>query len=149
MISATLGYFFATIFITLCITIWAARRNTGRASFYAAEGKITGTQNGFAIAGDYMSAGTVLGIVGLYSMVGVDVSLYFIAPMGGLCLGLALLVSPLRRLGRFTLGDVVQARLNDSRMRLVDRKSTRLNSSHVKISYAVFCLKKKKRRKVA
>src|SRR5690606_22224214 len=60
-----------------------------------------------------------LGIVGLYSMVGVDVSLYFIAPMGGLCLGLALLVSPLRRLGRFTLGDVVQARLNDSRMRLV------------------------------
>jgi cation/acetate symporter len=119
MISASIGYFFATILVTLGITVWAASRNTGRASFYAAEGKITGTQNGFAIAGDYMSAGTVLGIVGLYSLIGVDVSLYFIAPMGGLCLGLALLVTPLRRLGRFTLGDVVQARLDDPRMRLV------------------------------
>jgi cation/acetate symporter len=119
VISASIGYFLATVVITLLITVWAARRNTGRGSYYAADGRITGTQNGFAIAGDFMSAGTVLGIVGLYFLVGVDVSIYFIAPMAGLCLGLALLVGPLRRLGRFTLGDVVQARLHDPRIRLV------------------------------
>jgi cation/acetate symporter len=119
MISASIGYFFATIAITLGITIWAARRNTGRASYYVAEGRITGTQNGFAIAGDYMSAGTILGIVGLYTLIGVDVSLYFIAPLAGLCIGLAVLVGPLRRLGRYTLGDVVQSRLGDPRTRMV------------------------------
>lgn len=119
MISASIGYFFVTIAVTLGITFWAARRNTGRASFYAAEGRITGTQNGFAIAGDYMSAGTILGIVGLYTMIGVDVSLYFIAPLGGLCLGLAILVGPLRRMGKYTLGDVVQSRLKEPRTRVV------------------------------
>ena len=119
MISASIGYFFVTIAITLGITFWAARRNTGKASFYAAEGKIGGTQNGFAIAGDYMSAGTILGIVGLYTLVGVDVSLYFIAPLGGLCLGLAILVGPLRRMGKYTLGDVVQSRLQNPRTRVV------------------------------
>ena len=119
MISASIGYFFVTIAITLGITFWAARRNTGKASFYAAEGKIGGTQNGFAIAGDYMSAGTILGIVGLYTLVGVDVSLYFIAPLGGLCLGLANLVGPLRRMGKYTLGDVVQSRLQNPRTRVV------------------------------
>lgn len=117
--SASIGYFFVTIAITLAITFWAARRNTGRASFYAAEGRISGTQNGFAIAGDYMSAGTILGIVGLYTLVGVDVSLYFIAPLGGLCLGLAILVGPLRRMGKYTLGDVVQSRLKNPRTRVV------------------------------
>ncbi|MEA3299844.1 MAG: cation acetate symporter [Pseudomonadota bacterium] len=119
MISASIGYFFVTIAVTLGITFWAARRNTGKASFYAAEGKIGGTQNGFAIAGDYMSAGTILGIVGLYTLVGVDVSLYFIAPLGGLCLGLAILVGPLRRMGKYTLGDVVQSRLQNPRTRVV------------------------------
>jgi cation/acetate symporter len=119
MISASIGYFFATIAVTLGITIWAASRNTGRDSYYVAEGRITGTQNGFAIAGDYMSAGTILGIVGLYTLIGVDVSLYFIAPMAGLCIGLAVLVGPLRRMGRYTLGDVVQSRLQDPRTRMV------------------------------
>lgn len=119
MLSASISYFFITIAITLAITLWAAGRNTGKAAFYAAEGKITGTQNGFAIAGDYMSAGTILGIVGLYTLIGVDVSLYFIAPLGGLCLGLAILVGPLRRMGKFTLGDVVQGRLKAPRSRVI------------------------------
>ncbi|MFA7555412.1 MAG: cation acetate symporter [Spongiibacteraceae bacterium] len=119
MLSASISYFFITIAITLGITFWAASRNTGRSSFYAAEGKITGNQNGFAIAGDYMSAGTILGIVGLYTVAGTDVALYFIAPMGGLCIALAILVGPLRRMGKFTLGDVVQSRLKEPRTRVV------------------------------
>mgnify|MGYP001617645676 CR=1 FL=1 len=119
MISAAIGWFFGTIVVTMLITVWAASRNSGRASYYAAGGRINGVQNGMAIAGDYMSAGTVLGIVGLYFLVGVDVALYFIAPLAGLALSLAVLVGPLRRLGRYTLGDVVEARLQDPRMRVV------------------------------
>lgn len=119
MLSTSIGYFFVTVLVTLGITFWAASRNTGKASFYAAEGKITGTQNGFAIAGDYMSAGTILGIVGLYTVAGTDVALYFIAPMGGLCIALAILVGPLRRMGKFTLGDVLQSRLKEQRTRVV------------------------------
>lgn len=119
MMGASIGYFLVTILVTVAITAWAARRSRGKASFYAAEGRITGTQNGFAIAGDYLSAGTILGVVGLYSFIGIDVSLYYIAPLAGLCLGLALLVGPLRRMGRFTLGDVLETRLDDRRIRVI------------------------------
>lgn len=119
MIPSSIIYFFITIAITLGITVWAARRSSSKEALYTASSGISGNKNGLAIAGDFMSAGTVLGIVGLYFMVGVDVSLYFIAPIAGLGLGLALIVGPLRRFGRFTLGDVVELRLNDSRMRIV------------------------------
>ena len=119
MIPSSILYFFGTIAITLVITWWAAKRSSSKEALYAASSSISGNQNGLAIAGDFMSAGTVLGIVGLYFMVGVDVSLYFIAPIAGLGLGLALIVGPLRRFGRFTLGDVVAERLNDPRMRVV------------------------------
>ena len=124
MISSSIIYFFATVAITLLITWWAARRSSSKEALYTASSGISGNQNGLAIAGDFMSAGTVLGIVGLYFLVGVDVSLYFIAPIAGLCIGLALIVGPLRRFGRFTLGDVVEARLKDSRMRVVLGAST-------------------------
>src|SRR3546814_13194671 len=52
-----LVYFFATVAATIAITFWAARRNSGRASYYAAEGRISAPQNGLAIAGDFLSAG--------------------------------------------------------------------------------------------
>ena len=78
MIPSSILYFFGTIAITLVITWWAAKRSSSKEALYAASSSISGNQNGLAIAGDFMSAGTVLGIVGLYFMVGVDVSLYFI-----------------------------------------------------------------------
>ena len=56
--------FFVFVVVTLGITYWAARRTTPRAQFYTAGGGITGFQNGLAIAGDYMSAASFLGIVG-------------------------------------------------------------------------------------
>lgn len=112
-------YFLATVAVTVVITYFAARRNTGRASYYAAEGKISAPQNGLAIAGDFLSAGTVLGIVGLFFAVGMDAAPYLITPLAGLFLMLSLIVGPLRRLGRFTLGDVVTHRLGDPRMRVV------------------------------
>src|SRR3546814_16657444 len=120
-----LVYFFATVAVTIAITFWAARRNSGRASYYAAEGRISAPQNGLAIAGDFLSAGTVLGIVGLFFAVGMDAAHYLITPIAGLVLLLALIVGPLRKLGRYTLGDVVTPRLAHPRVMVVvgDRQS--------------------------
>jgi cation/acetate symporter len=116
--SSSIGYFLATIAVTLVITAWAAQRSKGRASFYAASSRISGTQNGFALAGDFMSSTTILGIIGLYFLSGADTAIYFIAPPAGLSLILILIAGPLRRLGRYTLGDVVLTRLNDPRMKV-------------------------------
>ncbi|MEI9965575.1 MAG: hypothetical protein WDM92_13815 [Caulobacteraceae bacterium] len=116
--------FLATVAVTLVITAWAARRGQDRASMYAASSAITGGQNGLAIAGDFMSATTVLGVVGLYFGGGVDTMIYFIAPLAAMCLILLWVAGPLRRLGRFTLGDVLVARLSDSRMRVFSGVST-------------------------
>lgn len=118
MTAISIGDFVCVVLVTLAITAWAARRSEGRASFYAASSRITGWQNGLAIAGDYLSAGTVLGAVGLYSLVGVDLALYLATPIAGMCLAMLLLVNPLRRLGRYTLGDVLNAKLPDPRTRL-------------------------------
>ena len=112
-------YFLLTIAITVAITFWAARRNRGRAAFYAAEGRITAPQNGLAIAGDFLSAGTIFGIVGLFFGFGLDATPYMIGPLVGLLLMLAVIVRPLRRLGKYTLGDVITHRWPQSRGRTV------------------------------
>jgi cation/acetate symporter len=118
MTAISLGYFLSVVLLTLLITLWAAKRSSGRASFYAASSQIAGWQNGFAIAGDYLSAGTVLGAVGLYSLIGVDLALYLATPVAGMCLMMVLIVSPLRRFGRYTLGDVLGTKLPHPRTRL-------------------------------
>ncbi|NTW81421.1 MAG: cation acetate symporter, partial [Geobacteraceae bacterium] len=72
----TLSMFAVIIGITLGVVIWAARQTKTAADFYAAGGGITGTQNGWAIAGDYMSAASFLGISGLISLYGYDGFMY-------------------------------------------------------------------------
>ena len=72
----TLSMFAVIISITLAVVVWAARRTKTAADFYAAGGGITGTQNGWAIAGDYMSAASFLGISGLISLYGYDGFMY-------------------------------------------------------------------------
>ncbi len=116
--------FLATVVATLAITAWAARRGSDRASMYAASARITGGQNGLAIAGDFMSATTVLGVAGLYFVGGVDTMIYFIAPLAAMCLILLWIAGPLRRLGRYTLGDVLVARLQNRSMRVFSGVST-------------------------
>jgi cation/acetate symporter len=116
--------FIATVIATLLITAWAGRRTRQRADFYAAGSRITGTQNGLAIAGDFMSATTVLGLGGLYFTSGWDTAIYYLAPLAGLCLMLLLMAGPLRRLGRFTLGDVMTSTLKDERLRVFAGLST-------------------------
>lgn len=104
--------FLGVIAISLAITYWAARRSHTRSQLYAAGGKITAWQNGFAIAGDLLSAATVLGGVGMFFMSGYDTNIYFFASMAGFLLMLGLVAGPLRKLGRFTFADVTAVRLS-------------------------------------
>ena len=69
------------IALTLAITYWASKQSTGSAAYFAAGRRIMGWQNGFAIAGDFMSAASFLGVVGLISLFGVD---GFVFAWGGL-----------------------------------------------------------------
>ncbi|HJS73998.1 MAG TPA: cation acetate symporter [Vicinamibacteria bacterium] len=104
--------------VTLAITWWAARHTKSTRDFYAAGGRITGFQNGLAIAGDFMSAATFLGITGLTYLAGLDATIYVLAPMVGFCLLLMLMVEPFRRLGRFTVSDVAAHRFETKSVRV-------------------------------
>ena len=124
MISIPILCFLVTVGLTLVITAWSARRGTSKASMYAASSSITGGQNGLAIGGDFMSATTVLGVVGLYFAGGVDTMIYNLAPLAAMCLILLWIAGPLRRLGRYTLGDVLVARMGSPAMRAFSGVST-------------------------
>ncbi len=96
---------------TLGITYWAARRTKTTKDFYAAGGSITGLQNGLAIAGDYMSAASFLGITGLVFVSGFDGLIYSIGFLVGWPVILFLLAERLRNLGKYTFADAVSFRL--------------------------------------
>jgi len=110
-------FFLITVVLTIVITVWAARRVKGLGEFYAAGRRIPGWQNGLAIAGDFLSAATFLGIVGLVTTRGFDAIIYILAPLAGLALILVAFAEPLRRLGRYTLADVVAVRLGGRSIR--------------------------------
>src|SRR5499427_7730698 len=111
-------FFFAFIAITLGITYWAARRTRTTEDFFAAARSITPGQNGFALAGDYMSAASFLGIAGLVSTTGFDGLIYSTGWLVGWPVVLFLVAEPLRNLGRFTFADVVAARMRETPVRL-------------------------------
>ena len=111
-------FFFAFIAITLGITYWAARRTRTTEDFYAAARSITPGQNGFALAGDYMSAASFLGIAGLVSTTGFDGLIYSTGWLVGWPVVLFLIAEPLRNLGKYTFADVVAARLRQTPVRI-------------------------------
>jgi cation/acetate symporter len=117
-------WFLVTTAFTLVITLWASRRARDRAAMYAASSSLTSTQNGLAIAGDFMSANTFLGMVALYAESGIDSAIYYCTPLVGFALMVRYLAGPLRRLGRYTLGDVIQTRFPLPRMRRLIGVST-------------------------
>jgi cation/acetate symporter len=120
-----IAFFLVTVAITLVITYFASRKSKSRADMYAAGGKLTGGQNGLAISGDFMSATTFLGMTGYFFDTGVDPpAIYYLTPLVGLCLMLLLLAAPLRRAGKFTLGDVMSNRLQSDKLRLFAGVST-------------------------
>jgi cation/acetate symporter len=112
-----IGMFVAFVAATLAITRWAARRNHSVADHYAAGGKITAMQNGWAIAGDYMSAASLLGISALVFTSGYDGLIYSIGFLASWPIILFLIAEPLRNLGRYTLADVLSYRLRQRPIR--------------------------------
>src|SRR5215207_1340227 len=107
-----LSIFAIVVLITLAITYWASRRLTGAVQFYAAGREITGPQNGFAIAGDYMSAASFLGIAGLIFLFGFDGFLYSVGFLVAFLTVLFLLAERMRNAGKYTMADVLTFRLN-------------------------------------
>jgi len=105
------------VLLTLGITYWAARRTRSAADFYTAGGGITGFQNGLAIAGDYMSAATLLGLSSMVFMRGYDGFVYTISFFVGWPVILFLLAERLRNLGRFTFADIASYRLHQESIR--------------------------------
>ena len=113
-----IAFFGGFILLTLAITYWAARRTSTTEHFYAAGRTVTAGQNGFALAGDYMSAASFLGIAGLVSTSGFDGLIYSTGWLVGWPVVLFLIAEPLRNLGRYTFADVVAARLNPVPVRI-------------------------------
>src|SRR3712207_4112343 len=111
-------FFFGFIAITLGITYWAARRTRTTEHFYAAGRTISAGQNGFALAGDYMSAASFLGIAGLVSTSGFDGLIYSTGWLVGWPVVLFLIAEPLRNLGKYTFADVVALRLKQKPVRI-------------------------------
>ena len=111
-------FFFAFIAITLGITFRAARRTRTTEEFYAAGRTISAGQNGFALAGDYMSAASFLGIAGLVSTTGFDGLIYSTGWLVGWPVVLFLIAEPLRNLGKYTFADVVASRLKQAPVRI-------------------------------
>jgi cation/acetate symporter len=103
---------------TLFITYWASRRTKTTEHFYAAGRSITGFQNGLALAGDYMSAASFLGIAGLVALSGFDGLIYSIGFLVGWPIVMFLIAEPLRNLGRYTFTDVVAMRLRQVPVRV-------------------------------
>ena len=102
---------------TLGITYWAAKRTRTTKDFYAAGRSITGFQNGLALAGDYMSAASFLGIAGIVSTKGYDGLIYSVGWLVGWPIIMFLISEPLRNLGKYTFADVVAYRLNQRPIR--------------------------------
>ncbi|EON87334.1 cation acetate symporter [Plesiomonas shigelloides] len=104
---------------TLMITYWASKRNRSASDYYAAGGRITGFQNGLAIAGDYMSAASFLGISALVYTSGYDGLIYSIGFLVGWPLILFLIAERLRNLGKYTFADVASYRLKQKDVRIL------------------------------
>ncbi|MEN3112985.1 cation acetate symporter [Uliginosibacterium paludis] len=109
--------FFIFVGATLFITYWAAKRTRSAKDFYAAGGGITGFQNGLAIAGDYMSAASFLGISALVFGSGYDGLIYSIGFLVGWPVITFLVAERLRNLGKYTFADVASYRLGQAPIR--------------------------------
>jgi len=109
--------FFAVIALTLYITYWAAKQTRTASEFYTAGGSLTGWQNGMAIAGDYLSAASFLGIAGAISLNGFDGFYYSVGWLTAYLVVLFLIAEPLRNLGKYTMADMIGSRFGAKKVR--------------------------------
>jgi cation/acetate symporter len=115
----TIPIFLLIIGITLAVVINSARKTKSASDFYTAGGGITGTQNGWAIAGDYMSAASFLGISGMISLYGYDGFMYSVGWLVAYITVLLIIAEPCRNAGKYTLGDILSFRTNPKPVRAV------------------------------
>lgn len=111
-------FFLLIVALTLAVTWWAARRTRSTREFYAAGRSVGAFQNGLALAGDYMSAASFLGIAGLVALRGYDGMIYATGWLVGWPALMFLIAEPVRNLGKFTFADVVAFRLRPVPVRI-------------------------------
>jgi len=107
------------ISLTMFVTYLAAKRVKSVADFYTAGGGVSGLQNGWAIAGDYLSAASFLGIAGLISLYGYDGFMYSVGWLVAYITVLLVIAEPCRNIGKYTLSDILAYRNDPKKVRIV------------------------------
>jgi len=120
----SLFIFLAFVVATLVITYFSARKSSGASAYFAAGRSITGWQNGLAVAGDYMSAASFLGIAGMIALNGFDGFMYSVGFLVAYLTVLFIVAEPLRNSGKYTMADVLAYRLKPRPVRALASLST-------------------------
>lgn len=129
--------FLSFVFVTLLITWWAARRSAGASAYFAAGRRVTAWQNGVAVAGDYMSAASFLGIAGIIAFQGYDGFMYSVGWLVAYLTVLLIVAEPLRNTGKYTMADVLAYRLRPRPVRAMASLSTLTVSTFYMIAQMV------------
>src|SRR3954466_11514977 len=122
--SPALLMFVGFVAATLVITYFSARQTKGASAYFAAGRRITGWQNGLAVAGDYMSAASFLGIAGMIALNGYDGFMYSVGFLVAYLTVLFIVAEPLRNTAQYTMADVLAYRLRPRPVRAMARLST-------------------------
>jgi cation/acetate symporter len=133
----SLAIFIGFVITTLAITWWAAKRSRGASAYFAAGRRISAWQNGFAVAGDFMSGAAFLGIVGLISLQGFDGFLFSVGGFIAYVTILLLIAEPLRNAGKYTMGDVLAYRLRPRPVRALAALSTQIIATFYMIAQMI------------
>src|SRR5436190_10023612 len=129
--------FLGFVAATLVVTYWSARQTKGTAAYFAAGRRITGWQNGLAVAGDYMSAASFLGIAGMIAFKGYDGFMYSVGWLVAYLTVLLIVAEPLRNAGKYTMADVLAYRLSPRPVRAMASLSTLTVSTFYMIAQMV------------
>ena len=135
--TTALAMFLAFVAATLAITYWSARRSSGASAYFAAGRSITGWQNGLAVAGDYMSAASFLGISGMIAFYGYDGFMYSVGWLVAYLTVLIVVAEPLRNAGKYTMADLLAYRLSARPVRAMASLSTLTVSTFYMIAQMV------------
>ncbi|MBN7742551.1 cation acetate symporter [Bacillus velezensis] len=125
--------FAGMLILSLRVTYYASKRTSGAKSFYTAGGGLNGWQNGLAIAGDFMSASSFLGLIGAVSLVGFDGIFLVYGALVSYVIVMLLVAEPLRNLGTYTLADMIDVRFKRKQVRGV----TAFNTLAISIFYMI------------
>src|ERR1700741_88865 len=135
--SAPLVMFLVFIATTLVITYWSSRRSSGASAYFAAGRQIKSWQNGVAVAGDYMSAASFLGIAGIIAFQGYDGFMFSVGWLVAYLTVLLIVAKPLRNTGKYTMADVLAYRMKPRPVRAMASLSTLTVSTFYMIAQMV------------